>query len=138
MGKRGNALDTAVDNDALLVRASTNLEALLLHFTTHCDAASRAEFRQKTEPQEQEAHAQGRNTIVQIRSVIQQMSLIASHTHIRIAAKGRALQCCVKYELSIDDDLANLLKSLTSDIERLLHGKLDCSCQSPSVHMTDG
>lgn len=127
-------MNNEIGNDLLLVQASTSLEIILSHFTTECDNASKVEFRQEAELQEQEARSQGHDTIVQWRSVIQQMSLLASHTGIGIAAKSRALQCCTEHGLPIEDDLAELLKSLTSDIERILSRDFDCSCHLHHVY----
>ena len=124
-------------NDTLLVRVVSSLEDLLLHLTAECESASRAEFRHEAEFQEREAHLLGRSAINQLRSMIQQINLLASDTSIGIAAKGRALQLCIASDFKLEDELMDLVKSLTQDIERILHINFGCACHSHPISISN-
>ena len=123
-------MNKELGSDAFLVRAVSNLESLLLHLTAEFDSASRAEFCHEAEFQEREIYLMGRSAINQLRSVIQDISLLASATSVGIAAKGRALQLCIASDFRLEDDLMDLVKSLAQDIENVLHVGLGCACQS--------
>lgn len=123
-------MNSADFEDAFLIHVSTEFMACFARFVSDCEIIDRSEPDHEASLHAQEARPWEHSVVHRRwRQALKQVGKLAAHTKAGAYGKMRVLRCCFEHDLAVDEDVMVLVKSLTLDLDRVLHDDPDCACQ---------